>query len=216
MSFQLCIIKLSGTESGSCSWLLRNSAAGMQQHQGDTWIKGSKGTELPEAGDFTPTRGQTTAASSSAPERPLTTGTAGLMTLKATADGVGAKKGGRRKRAALPGLAALQCCWLSPTSCPHTSSAHHREPPSSSLPLTHAGTPSSPLQNLLTAFRTRSEQLHTIHDHTGLTWTHTVCPPQLSTQHTNPGIMLITKSSVPATSSSLKIKAVVQETWKRL
>lgn len=89
----LCIIKLSRTGPGSFWWLLKNSAAGMQQHQGGTWIKGLKGTELPEAADSTPTWGETTATSTSAPERPLTTGTAGLLTLEATADGAGCQKG---------------------------------------------------------------------------------------------------------------------------
>lgn len=160
MSFQLCIIKLLRTGSGSFSWLLRNSAAGMQQHQGDTWIKGSKGTELPEAADSTPTWEETTAASSSAPERPLTTGAAGLVTLEATADGAGCQKG-REMEESSSARAALRCSLLiSPTaaltppllttvSCFSTGSLNpqllsHQETPSFLSPLTTFLGPSAP------------------------------------------------------------------------
>lgn len=135
---------------------------------------------------------------------------------------LGAKKGGRYKRAAVPGPASLQCCLLiSPKSCPHTSSAHHNEllfhqlpePPSASVPLIHRETLSFPLQNLLRAFRTCGEQLQMLYNTTLCVLLNTMT--QLSTQHTNPGIMLITKSFIPTTSSSLKIKEIVQEAKRR-
>lgn len=223
MSFQLCIIKLSGTGSGSFSWLLRNSAAGMQQHQGDTWIKGSKGTELPEAADFPPTRGETTAASSSAPERPLTTGTAGLMTLEATADGAGCQKGRemQEKSSARAGFPAVLVAHQPHQLPPHKELLVHQppEPPSSSLsliPPSHFRTFSLPSEPAVSSYRhSTTTRVWAGHTHT-LRVLHNSAKTQLSTQHTNPGIMLITKSLIPNTSSSLKIKAIVQEARKRL
>lgn len=146
------------------------------------------------------------------------------MTLGATADGAGCQKGREMQASSFgrPGFPGVLFAHQ-PHSCltppPSESSVHHHEllsqqlpePASSFLPLIHRETPSLLLQNLLTAFRTCCEQLQMLCNNAGPAW-HPLCvlhdskapltaKTQLSTQHTDPGIMLITKSFLAASRS---------------